>query len=157
MPAASPSAIPSSVPMAKPGSERMRLAPICWYSSSEPSAAKKCLRISMGLRTYSGSPHTHSSCHRPTRHSSKPALARRILDGNIAFYHRAVDDATLSARVVMRCAVHGAADVPHHHVARAPAVAEDERLLRGVRHQPLEQGVAFVARQAGEVRHVAAD
>src|SRR5207302_4523708 len=77
--------------MANPGSERVRLAPICWYSSSEPSAAKKCLRISMGLRTYSGSPQTHSSCHRPTRNSSKPALASCVLDGNIAFHYGAVE------------------------------------------------------------------
>src|SRR5207247_11143932 len=56
-----------------------------------------------------------------------------------------------------RRAVHGAAVVPHHHVARAPAMAEHETLLRRVRHEALEQRVALRPAHAGEMRHVPAD
>src|SRR5690349_13714396 len=121
MPAARPSPMPRMQPMAKPGSARARLAHASRYSSCVPSAAMKCLAMSSGESTKSGSPRSDSSCHATSRMTSTPSCARRCISGRrrvaMAARHEEIGGQlgpeVALARLVERALAHGGELVPH--------------------------------------------
>ena len=62
--------------------------------------------------------------------------------------------AAVALRVPRPPTVQDGAVVPHDAVARAPAVLEDERRLRGVLEQIAHEPAPFVDRHADDVRRV---